>query len=82
MIIYASCWHYEGFVLQSSRLRAPHNKLGFAKQTNKIEIIIQCLCLSVRVFSALMDILDDNELLGVIGHEIGHAVTQRDKRTA
>ena len=27
---------------------------------------------SVRVFSSLMDIMDDDELLGVIGHEIGH----------
>lgn len=27
---------------------------------------------SVRVYSALMDALTDNELLGVIGHEIGH----------
>lgn len=29
---------------------------------------------SVRVFSGLMDIMDDNELLAVIGHEIGHVV--------
>jgi len=27
---------------------------------------------SVRVYSALMDALTDNELLGVLGHEIGH----------
>lgn len=27
---------------------------------------------SVRVFSGLMDLLSDEELLGVIGHEIGH----------
>ena len=27
---------------------------------------------SVRVFSSLMDIMDDDELLGVIGHELGH----------
>lgn len=27
---------------------------------------------SVRVYTGLMDIMDDNELLGVIGHEIGH----------
>lgn len=29
---------------------------------------------SVRVYSALMDIMDDNELMGVIGHEIGHVI--------
>lgn len=34
---------------------------------------------SVRVFSALMDILDDDELLGVIGHEIGHVACHHSK---
>lgn len=29
---------------------------------------------SVRVFSALMDMMDDDELMAVIGHEIGHVV--------
>lgn len=27
---------------------------------------------SIRVFSSLMDVMSDDELLGVIGHEIGH----------
>ena len=36
---------------------------------------------SVRVFSGLMDIMDDNELLAVIGHEIGH-VANKDSRDA
>lgn len=34
---------------------------------------------SVRVFSALMDLMDDNELMGVIGHEIGHVVKRHSK---
>ena len=34
---------------------------------------------SVRVFSSLMDIMTDEELLGVIGHEIGH-VAHRDSK--
>ncbi|WP_456315020.1 M48 family metalloprotease [Pseudomonas shirazensis] len=36
---------------------------------------------SVRVYTGLMDIMDDNELLAVIGHEIGH-VANNDSRDA
>ncbi len=34
---------------------------------------------SVRVFSSLMDIMNDDELLGVIGHEIGHVAKHHSK---
>lgn len=34
---------------------------------------------SVRVFSSLMDIMNDDELLGVIGHEIGHVLKRHSK---
>jgi metalloprotease len=36
---------------------------------------------SVRVFSGLMDAMDNNEILAVIGHEIGH-VANHDSRDA
>lgn len=36
---------------------------------------------SVRVFAALMDMMTDGEILGVIGHEIGH-VKNKDTRDA
>ena len=36
---------------------------------------------SVRVYSGLMDIMSDEELLGVIGHEIGH-VKNKDTKDA
>jgi putative metalloprotease len=35
---------------------------------------------SVRIFSGLMDILSDDELLGVIGHEIGHVALRHSKK--
>lgn len=35
---------------------------------------------SVRVFSALMDALSDDELLGVLGHEIGHVALRHSKK--
>lgn len=34
---------------------------------------------SVRVFSALMDIMNDDELMGIIGHEIGHVLKRHSK---
>lgn len=34
---------------------------------------------SVRVFSSLMDIMTDEELLGVIGHEVGHVAHKHSK---
>lgn len=34
---------------------------------------------SVRVFSSLMDIMNDDELMGVIGHEIGHVLKHHSK---
>ena len=35
---------------------------------------------SVRVFAALMDIMTDDELRGVIGHEIGHVAHHDSKK--
>ena len=34
---------------------------------------------SVRVFSSLMDIMNDDELIGIIGHEIGHVLKHHSK---
>jgi putative metalloprotease len=36
---------------------------------------------SIRVFSALMDVMDDDELMAIIGHEVGH-VANGDTRDA
>ncbi|MDO5395848.1 MAG: M48 family metallopeptidase [Bacteroidales bacterium] len=36
---------------------------------------------SVRVYTGLMDVMTDNELLGVIGHEMGH-VAHKDTKNA
>ncbi|MBD5195382.1 MAG: M48 family metallopeptidase [Bacteroidales bacterium] len=35
---------------------------------------------SIRVFSSLMDIMTDEELLGVIGHEVGHIANRHSKK--
>ena len=35
---------------------------------------------SVRVYTGLMDMMDDSELMGVIGHEIGHVVNRDSKK--
>lgn len=35
---------------------------------------------SVRVYTGLMDIMTDDELMGVIGHEIGHVLKRHSKK--
>lgn len=35
---------------------------------------------SVRVYTGIMDVMTDNELLGVIGHEIGHVALSHTKK--
>ncbi len=35
---------------------------------------------SIRIFSSLMDIMSDEELLGVIGHEVGHVAHKDSKK--
>ena len=55
-------------------------KLNFkVYRTNELNAFA-CPDGSVRVFSGLMDQLTDDELLGVIGHEIGHVALKHSKK--
>lgn len=47
-------------------------------KTNQINAFA-CADGSIRVYSGLMDVMDDDEVLGVIGHEIGHVAHQDTK---
>lgn len=47
-------------------------------RTNDINAFA-CADGSIRVYSGLMDTMDDDEVLGVIGHEIGHVAHQDTK---
>ena len=49
-------------------------KLNFKVYRTKDINAFACGDGSIRVFSALMDVMDDDELMGIIGHEIGHVV--------
>lgn len=46
--------------------------LNFKVYKNSDVNAFACADGSVRVYSALMDIMTDDEILGIIGHEIGH----------
>lgn len=47
-------------------------------KTNDINAFA-CADGSIRVYSGLMDVMNDDEVLGVIGHEIGHVAHQDTK---
>lgn len=54
-------------------------KLNFKVYNVKDVNAFACPDGSVRVFSSLMDIMDDDELMGIIGHEIGHVLKRHSK---
>lgn len=53
--------------------------LNYKVYKNKEVNAFACADGSVRVYAGLMDIMDDNELLAVIGHEIGHVANEDTK---
>lgn len=66
--------------LTSSMTDADGIELNFKVYQTKDLNAFACPDGSVRVFSALMDILSDDELLGILGHEIGHVALRHSKR--
>ena len=48
-------------------------------QTNEVNAFA-CADGSVRVYTGIMDLMSDDELLGVIGHEIGHVALKHSKK--
>ena len=54
--------------------------LNFEVYVTKDVNAFACADGSVRVYSGLMDLMNDNELLGVIGHEIGHVALNHTRK--
>lgn len=76
----------DGYAVRLNRLFGKHNSSEGVTLNYKVYLVkdinaFACADGSVRVFAGLMDIMDDNELLAVIGHEIGHVVNH-DTRDA
>ena len=59
--------------------------LNFKVYNTKEVNAFACADGSVRVYTGLMDLMNDNEIIGVIGHEIGHVAlkhTRKEMQTA
>jgi len=74
------------YTLRLNRIVARHQKVGNLPINYKVYKTADVNAFatadgSVRVFKGLMDLMSDNEVLAVIGHEIGH-VANRDSRDA
>ncbi len=76
----------DGYSIRLNRVFGKHSTTEGVTLNYKVYLVkdinaFACADGSVRVFAGLMDIMDDNELLAVIGHEIGHVVNH-DTRDA
>ena len=72
------------YAIRLNKLFAKHKTqdgLNLNYKVYKVKDINAFACAdgSVRVFSSLMDIMTDDELLAIIGHEIGHVKNQDTK---
>lgn len=76
----------DGYAIRLNRVFGKHASTDGVALNYKVYLVkdinaFACADGSVRVFAGLMDVMDDNELLAVIGHEIGHVVNH-DTRDA
>lgn len=76
----------DGYAIRLNRVFAKHASSEGVTLNYKVYLVkdinaFACADGSVRVFAGLMDVMDDNQLLAVIGHEIGH-VANHDTRDA
>ncbi|GAA3736892.1 M48 family metalloprotease [Flavobacterium ginsengisoli] len=76
----------DGYSIRLDRVFGKHTTSEGVTLNYKVYLVkdinaFACADGSVRVFAGLMDIMDDNQLLAVIGHEIGHVVNH-DTRDA
>ena len=74
----------DGYTLRLNRVFGKHSAENGLKLNYKVYLTKDVNAFatadgSVRVFSGLMDIMDDTELLAVIGHEIGHVANHDSK---
>ena len=74
----------DGYTLRLNRVFGKHSTENGLKLNYKVYLTKEVNAFatadgSVRVFSGLMDIMDDTELLAVIGHEIGHVANHDSK---
>ncbi|MEN2414978.1 M48 family metalloprotease [Flavobacterium mesophilum] len=76
----------DGYTIRLNRVFGKYASTDGVTLSYKVYLVkdinaFACADGSVRVFAGLMDIMDDNQLLAVIGHEIGHVVNH-DTRDA